>query len=109
MYETAPITITPDQALAAIEGNGHSRTDKAEAIDFLQDILANGPLPAKRVKAEATEAGITPKSLPRQLRPADRLTLGGLISPRSPSHEIQCNCSGLVTVCLISAPQSEHS
>ena len=45
------------------EGNGQARTDKAEATDFLRDILANGPLPANQVKAEATEAGITPKSL----------------------------------------------
>jgi RecA-family ATPase len=63
MYESAPITITADQALAAIEGNGQARTDKAEASDFLQDILANGPLPAKQVKADAIGAGISAKSL----------------------------------------------
>jgi putative DNA primase/helicase len=63
MYESAPITITADQALAAMEGNGQARTDKAEASDFLHDILATGPLPAKQVKAEATEAGISTKSL----------------------------------------------
>lgn len=63
MYESAPITITADQALAAMEGNGQAKTDKAEAADFLQDILSNGPLSAKQVKAEAAEAGITPKSL----------------------------------------------
>jgi putative DNA primase/helicase len=63
MYESTPITITADQALAAMDGNGQARTDKAEASDFLQDILANGPLPAKQVKAEATEAGISAKSL----------------------------------------------
>ena len=63
MYESTPITITADQALAAMEGNGQARTDKAEATDFLQDILANGALPAKQVKAEATEAGISAKSL----------------------------------------------
>ena len=63
MYESAPITITADQALAAMEGNGQARTDKAEATDFLQDILVAGPLPAKQVKAEAAEAGISAKSL----------------------------------------------
>lgn len=63
MYESAPITITADQALAAMEGNGQARTDKAEASDFLQDILANGPLPARQVKADAIEAGISAKSL----------------------------------------------
>jgi hypothetical protein len=63
MYESAPITITADQALAEMDGNGQARTDKAEASDFLQDILADGPLPAKQVNAEATEAGISAKSL----------------------------------------------
>jgi putative DNA primase/helicase len=63
MFESAPITISADQALAAMEGNGQARTDKADAADFLQDILANGPLPAKQVKAEAIEAGISAKSL----------------------------------------------
>jgi hypothetical protein len=63
MFESRPITITADQALAAMEGKGQARTDKAEASDFLQDILANGSLPAKQVKAEATEAGISAKSL----------------------------------------------
>ena len=63
MYESAPITISADQALAAMEGNGQARTDKAEAIDFLQDVLAAGPLPAKQVKAEAIEASISAKSL----------------------------------------------
>lgn len=63
MYESTPVTITADQAVAAVEGNGQARTDKAEASDFLRDILANGPLPAKQVKVEAAEAGITPKSL----------------------------------------------
>jgi len=63
MFESTPITITADQALAAMESNGQARTDKAEATDFLTDILSNGPMPAKQVKAEATEAGISAKSL----------------------------------------------
>lgn len=63
MYESAPITITADQALAAMEGNGQARTDKAEAEEFLRDLLAAGPLPAKQVKADAAGAGISPKSL----------------------------------------------
>ena len=63
MFESAPITISADQALAAMEGNGQTRTDKAEAIDFLSDLLANGPMAAKDVKKEAADASISPKSL----------------------------------------------
>jgi hypothetical protein len=63
MFESAPITISADQALAAMEGNGQNRTDKAEAIDFLSDLLAAGPMPAKDVKKEAVDASISTKSL----------------------------------------------
>jgi putative DNA primase/helicase len=63
MFESRPITISADQALAAMEGNGQTRTDKAEAIDFLSDALASGPMAAKDVKKEAAGAGISAKSL----------------------------------------------
>ena len=46
-----------------MEGNGQARTDKAEAIEFLSDLLASGPMPAKDVKREAIEASISAKSL----------------------------------------------
>jgi putative DNA primase/helicase len=63
MFESAPITISADQALAAMEGNGQAKTDKAEAIDFLSDLLATGPMPVSEVQGEAKAAGISAKSL----------------------------------------------
>ena len=63
MYESTPITVTADQALAALDGNGEAKSAKAEASEFLQDVLANGPMSAKDVKREAVEAGISAKSL----------------------------------------------
>lgn len=42
MYETTPITITADQALAAMDGASEHRSEKSEAIDFLTDALSNG-------------------------------------------------------------------
>jgi putative DNA primase/helicase len=63
MYETAPVTISADQALAALDGHGENRSGKAEAIDFLTDLLSRGPVSAKDVKKEALDAGISPKSL----------------------------------------------
>jgi AAA domain len=63
MYESTPITVTADQALAALDGNGEAKSAKAEASEFLQDVLANGPMSAKDVKREAVQAGISAKSL----------------------------------------------
>jgi len=63
MYESTPVTISADQALAALDGHGKYRSGKAEAIDFLTDLLGGGPVSAKEVKKEATDAGISPKSL----------------------------------------------
>jgi hypothetical protein len=60
MYESAPITITADQALAAIDGNRENRSEKSEAIDFLTDTLRDGPRSVKDTKKDASEAGISP-------------------------------------------------
>jgi putative DNA primase/helicase len=63
MYESAPITISADQALAALDGNSANRSEKSDAIDFLTDALRSGPVSAKDMKKEATDAGISAKSL----------------------------------------------
>jgi hypothetical protein len=62
MYESAPVTISADQALAALNGT-ENKTDKSEAIEFLRDALKTGPVAVKDLKREAGEAGISPKSL----------------------------------------------
>jgi putative DNA primase/helicase len=63
MYESTPITISADQALAALDGNSENWSEKSEAIDFLADALRDGPVSAKDIKKEAAAAGISPKSL----------------------------------------------
>ena len=63
MYESAPVTISADRALAALQGGESARSAKDEASDFLEDLLAAGPVPAKEVQAAAREAGISTKSL----------------------------------------------
>jgi hypothetical protein len=63
MCESTPITISADQALAALDGNGENRSEKSDAIDFLTDALRSGPVSAKDMKREAAEAGISSKSL----------------------------------------------
>jgi AAA domain len=62
-WETDPVTLSADAALAAHEGGGDARTAKQEAIDFLSDYLSKGELPAEEVQQAARKAGITPKSL----------------------------------------------
>ena len=63
MYESTPIKISADQALAALSGDGGKKSDKAEAIEFLKEMLEAGPMAAKDVKREASDAGISLKSV----------------------------------------------
>ncbi|MDO8398911.1 MAG: AAA family ATPase [Bradyrhizobium sp.] len=63
MYESEPVTISADKALAALQGGESARSAKDEASDFLEDLLAVGPVPAKEVQSAAREAGISTKSL----------------------------------------------
>ena len=63
MYESAPVTISADRALAALQGGDAARSAKEEATEFLQDYLSSGPLSAKEVQRAAADAGISTKSL----------------------------------------------
>jgi putative DNA primase/helicase len=63
MYESAPVMISADRALAALQGGEASRSAKDEATDFLADLLDAGPVSAKDVQSAAREAGIGVKSL----------------------------------------------
>ena len=72
MYEGTPVTISADQALAALSGHGENKSEKSEAIEFLKELLKAGPMAAKDVKKEATDAGFSPKSL-RSAREALRI------------------------------------
>jgi putative DNA primase/helicase len=58
MWEAQPVTMTADEALAATAEVGEERSAVAEAKDFLGEILADGPVPSKQVKAEADSAGL---------------------------------------------------
>jgi hypothetical protein len=58
VWESAPVTTTADQVLAALAGGEEGRTAAAEAEEFLRDILAAGPLPQKEVKAAVEGAGL---------------------------------------------------
>lgn len=56
-WDSNPVTGTADSILAASSNTGAERSTKAEAADFLQDMLANGPMPSKELEKQADAAG----------------------------------------------------
>ena len=62
-WESAPVMITADEALAAHDEKREGKTAKAEAIDVLRDLLGRGELPVKDVETAARNAGVTSKPL----------------------------------------------
>src|SRR5262249_364304 len=53
-WEPEPITISANEALAAHEGGGESKTATQEATEFLrQELAQGGPRPAKEVQRQA--------------------------------------------------------
>jgi putative DNA primase/helicase len=62
-WETAPVMISADEALAALAGGDEAKTGKAEAIRFLEDALSGGSRPAGDIQQEARRAGVSAKSL----------------------------------------------
>jgi putative DNA primase/helicase len=65
MYENTPITITADQALAALDGHGEYRSGKADAIAFLTDLLGGGPVSAKEGSRQRRYFGQVRSQRPR--------------------------------------------
>lgn len=62
-WESEPVTITANQALAADATGTECKTEKEDAIDLLKAVLANGPMPAKEVEKMAREHAIGSKPL----------------------------------------------
>jgi hypothetical protein len=56
-WDSTPVTMTADQALGG-GGDDGGHTAKDDAADFLCDVLAAGPLPAKDIERLAAEAGL---------------------------------------------------
>lgn len=67
-WENSPVHCTADEALAAQSGDSEERGEKAEAREFLRTALADGPLPAREVKSQARDAGISETTLNRAKR-----------------------------------------
>jgi KaiC/GvpD/RAD55 family RecA-like ATPase len=63
MWESEPVTISANEALAADSAGLGSRTAKAEAIELLETALDGGPLPARDIRELARDHGITEKAI----------------------------------------------
>jgi putative DNA primase/helicase len=64
-WEDAPVTISADQAMAALAGGPEGRTAMEEAKQFLIEMLGAGEVPAKEVKAAADAQMISSATLRR--------------------------------------------
>ncbi|HKT32837.1 MAG TPA: AAA family ATPase [Gammaproteobacteria bacterium] len=64
-WETSPVTITADEALAVMNEHVEDRSQTDEAVDWLRVLLADGPRKAGEVQREARQAGISDKALRR--------------------------------------------
>jgi hypothetical protein len=63
VWEAEPVAITANEALAAEAGGARSRPAKVEAMEFLQAVLADGPVPVSDINRMAREHGLTDKTV----------------------------------------------
>ena len=57
-WEPEPVSMTANDALAADVAGDSNRSAIEEAMELLRDLLSEGSVPAKEVKAEANSAGL---------------------------------------------------
>lgn len=62
-WESTPVTMSANEALAALAGGDEAKTQTDEAIEFLRSTLAAGAVPAADVQSDARAAGISAKAL----------------------------------------------
>ena len=62
IWDRDPVKVSADEALAPSTG---SESTVADATEFLKELLREGPVPVKEIKAEATAAGITWRTVER--------------------------------------------
>ena len=60
-----PIVISADDALGKPDDGDHETTLAEDAVEWLRDVLAGGPLPAKEVQAHGKNAGYSTATLRR--------------------------------------------
>ncbi len=81
-WDSEAVTMTADDALAALKQNDGGAGAKARAMAFLAEALADGPKPARDVGALAAEAGYSERTVQRarealRIKPAKTGADGG--------------------------------
>ncbi len=56
-WESDPVNVSADEALAGGRDDGGRRTERDDAADWLRDLLAHGPRPARSAEQDARDAG----------------------------------------------------
>jgi len=59
VWDTAPVTITANEALAADVAGSEVHSAIEEGVEWLRQLLAQSPIPASLVRAEADAAGLS--------------------------------------------------
>jgi putative DNA primase/helicase len=62
-WASEPVNITANEAMAADATDPGSRTAKAEAMEFLEQVLADGPQPVSDINRMAKDHGLTDKTV----------------------------------------------
>jgi hypothetical protein len=57
VWDSERVTLTADEVLAASDEGAQSQSARDEAVDWLLELLSDGPLPVKQVRSEADAAG----------------------------------------------------
>jgi len=57
VWEPDPVNVSADDALAGDREEGGGRSERDDAADWLRDLLAQGPRPARDVERDARDAG----------------------------------------------------
>jgi putative DNA primase/helicase len=65
VWDLDHVTVTANEALAADATIGGDSTAKSEAENFLRELLAEGPVPAKRIRADVEAAALSWSTIKR--------------------------------------------
>jgi hypothetical protein len=70
-WESSPVTVSADEALRAAEDTERSPRALDEAVDFLAEKLASGPVPVREVEEHARALGISKRTIERARKVLD--------------------------------------
>lgn len=65
VWDRQPVTVNANQALAEDRENARGDDALREAKDFIREVLADGPRPAREIEDQASAAGIATRTLRR--------------------------------------------